>query len=70
MGSSTKEAREREARVGMSGCVAGRIINDGEGEDIFMFSISWGGGGGGKGFLGKTINAEVRRLTLVTRVTR
>lgn len=43
MGSSTKEAREREARVGMSDCVAGRIINDGEGEDIFMFSISWGG---------------------------
>lgn len=51
MGSSTKEAREREARVGMSGCVAGRIINDGEGKDIFMFSISWGGGGeGGRDF--------------------
>lgn len=45
MGSSTKEAREREARVGMSGCVAGRIINDGEGEDIFCFRFLGGGGG-------------------------
>lgn len=40
----------------------------GRGRTFFVFDFL--GGGGGEGFVGKKVNAEVRGLTLVTRVTR